>query len=770
MTTPLRQLLDQFRDVAKTQREKGDYFERLAVSFLKIDPGMVQECEDAWLLSDWAKAHGVPANDIGVDVVAKIRGEDSFCAIQCKFYGEGKSIPKAELDKFISACGLKHFSRGLLIDTTGRPLSPNVIALFNDHNITSIGLDRLEESPIDWAAWLHTGETKLAPPKQLRPHQKEALAAVQEGLAEADRGKLIMACGTGKTFTGLKIAEAMAGAGKNVLILVPSLALMSQTIREWTIDSATPLRSFAVCSDAAVGKRRKDSDDLAEIELHDLDYPATTNAAKLASRSSYPAPDRMTVVFSTYQSIQVISEAQKFHGFPEFDLIICDEAHRTTGATLAGEDESNFVKIHNQDFIAGRKRIYMTATPRVYGDAVKAKANEASAELASMDDETIYGPTLFTRGFGWAVENGLLTDYKVLVLAVDEGMVSTGVQNRLADGSNELKLDDATKIIGCYKALTKTGLTGELLTDPLPMHRALAFCKTIESSKTIRTEFANVVSEYLASDEGQEAMGDHAPLECQLHHVDGTMGAKDRNAHLDWLKEDAGETSARILTNARCLSEGVDVPALDAILFMHPRKSQIDVVQSVGRVMRRAPGKNMGYVILPIGVPAGVTPEQALDDNERYKVVWQILNALRSHDERFDAKLNQADLGVDISDKIEVIAVSHKLPGDKKPAKPKANIGGEGGGADDGEPGDGDSKPRKPAGTGQTAFEFDEFPAPSWPRSSRNAGGAIIGRIGQATLPALPKPISPASPRWCKSLTRPKARPLQASLPKSAMI
>ena len=712
MSTPLRQLLDQFRDVSKTQREKGDYFERLAVAFLKADPGMKQEYEDAWLLGDWAKANGVNAKDIGVDVVAKIRGEDSFCAVQCKFYGEGRSIAKGELDKFISACGLKHFSRGLLIDTTGRPLSPNATALFDDLNITSIGLDRLEESPIDWGLWLKTGETKVAAPKELRPHQSEALTAVQEGLAQADRGKLIMACGTGKTFTGLKIAEAMAGPGKTVLILVPSLALMSQTIREWTIDSATPLRSYAVCSDAAVGKRRKDSDDLAEIELHDLDYPATTNAAKLASRSSHPAPDRMTVVFSTYQSIQVISEAQKLHGFPEFDLIICDEAHRTTGATLAGEDESNFVKIHNQDFISGQKRLYMTATPRVFGDAVKAKANEASAELASMDDETIYGETLFTRGFGWAVENGLLTDYKVLVLAVDEGMVSTGVQNRLADGTNELKLDDATKIIGCYKALTKTGIKGDLLTDPLPMHRALAFCKDIKSSQLVRTEFANVVSEYLASDEGQEAMGDTALLSCELHHVDGTMGAKERNAHLDWLKEDAGETTARILSNARCLSEGVDVPALDAILFMHPRKSQIDVVQSVGRVMRRAPGKNMGYVILPIGVPAGVTPEQALDDNERYKVVWQILNALRSHDERFDARLNQADLGVDISDKIEVIAVSNTLPGTKKPAKPKADIGGQHGGAggkDDGELGDGDSKPRKPAGPDQIAFEFDEF-------------------------------------------------------------
>lgn len=707
MTTPLRQLLAQFREASRTEREKGNYFERLAVAFIKHDPGMGQEYEDAWLYTDWAKAHGVAANDIGVDAVAKIRGEDSFCAIQCKFYAEGRSIPKAELDKFLSACGMKWFSRGLIIETTGMDFTANATALFDDLNVTTLGLDRLEDSPLDWAAWFQRDEVKVAAPKQLRPHQEQALAAVQDGLAEADRGKLIMACGTGKTFTGLKIAEAMVGAGGVALVLVPSLALMSQTIREWTIDSATSLRSFAVCSDAQVGKRRRNADDVMEVELHDLDYPATTNAVKLASRAGHPAPDRMTVVFSTYQSIQVISDAQKLHGFPEFDLIICDEAHRTTGATLAGEDESNFVKIHNQDFIAGRKRIYMTATPRVFGDAVKAKANEASAELASMDDEALYGKTLFTRGFGWAVENGLLTDYKVLVLAVDEAMVSSGVQNRLADGGSELKLDDATKIIGCYKALIKSGLKEELAGDGQPMRRALAFCKDIAASKLIRTEFQAVVSEYLASDEGQAALGDTDPLTCDLHHVDGTMGAKERNFHLDWLKEDDQE-ACRILSNARCLSEGVDVPALDAILFMHPRKSQIDVVQSVGRVMRRAEGKHMGYVILPIGVPAGMTPEEALNDNERYKVVWQILNALRSHDERFDAVINRADLGVDVSDHIEVIAVSDKLPNRKKAENASIGIGQGGASRDEGERSDGDSKPQA-APEFQPAFAFDEF-------------------------------------------------------------
>lgn len=709
MSTPLRQLLAQYRAASKSEREKGTYFERLSLAFLKNDPGMVNEYEDAWTFTDWAKANRLDGKDIGIDLVAKIRGEDGYCAIQCKFYADGYRIQKGDIDSFLSSSQTKPFARGLVIETTGAGWSSNAEVMLEPLNVTRIGLDRLEESPIDWTAWFQRDEIKIAAPKELRPHQRDALAAVRAGLKDADRGKLIMACGTGKTFTGLKIAEAMAGPGKTVLVLVPSLALMSQTIREWTIDSAIPLRSYAVCSDSQVGKRRRDQDDIAEVDLHDLDYPATTNAARLASKASHPAAERMTVVFSTYQSIQVISDAQKLNGFPEFDLIICDEAHRTTGATLAGEDESNFVKIHQQVFITGKKRLYMTATPRVFGDAVKSKASEVSAELASMDDAALYGETLFARGFGWAVENGLLTDYKVLVLAVDEGMVSGGVQNRLADGTSELKLDDATKIIGCYKALIKSGLRDELAGDGQPMRRAIAFCKDIASSKLIRSEFQAVISEYLASDEGMEALGDAEALECQLRHVDGTMGAKERSAQLDWVKEEHGEPAARILSNARCLSEGVDVPALDAILFMHPRKSQIDVVQSVGRVMRRAEGKRMGYVILPIGVPAGMTPEEALNDNERYKVVWQILNALRSHDERLDAQLNQADLGVDISGKIEVIAVSNKLPvRGKKKGGDGPNIGAGGGGTDEGEGTGGDSSPR-PDPEGQGAFTFDEF-------------------------------------------------------------
>ncbi len=458
---------------------------------------------------------------------------------------------------------------------------------------------------------------------------------------------------------------------------------MAQTVREWNNDTGLPMRSFAVCSDIQVGTRRKyaGKDDIAEISTTDLEIPATTDPQKLGIAMANRQPRSaggLSVVFATYQSIQVIAEAQKKHAVPHFDLIVCDEAHRTTGATLAGTEESNFVKVHDNDIIAGDKRLYMTATPRIFSDAVVQRAREVEASLASMDDEKLFGPIFHYLSFGKAVEQRLLSDYKVVVLKIDEGTISAAVQSALADESNELQLDDATKIIGCYKALAKQGLKEDLRTDPGPMRRALAFCRSIKSSKLIESEFTRVVDEYIEQERDREGQ-EQAFLPCEVEHIDGTFRAKERGRLLDWLRDDSQETGCRILTNARVLSEGVDVPALDAILFLHPRKSQIDVVQAVGRVMRRAEGKKLGYVVLPVGIPAGVPPEEALKDNKRFQVIWQILNALRAHDERLDAVINQGGLGQDISDRIEIVTVVDQLPSARKPAGEKIDIGGRAG-------------------------------------------------------------------------------------------
>ena len=650
--TPLDRLLESYRAATISERDKGTAFEKLVAAWLVADPVQSKRFAQVELWSDWARRRELDRTDTGIDLVGMLHN-GGFAAIQCKFFDVHRRIRKEDIDTFISASAKPAFAERLIVETTDMPWSPNAETMLHGQTIPTavIGLRDLRESQVDWSAFAATGDIGRPDPKTLRQDQVEALEAVRAGLANADRGKLIMACGTGKTLTGLRIAEDLSGSGGHVLFLVPSLALMAQTVREWCADALVPLTAFAVCSDTQVGRRRRSRHDVAELEVTDLAFPATTDAASLARVVAASQAGSMRVVFATYQSISVIAAAQASHGLPEFDLIVCDEAHRTTGVTFTGEDQSNFVKVHDNEAIRGRKRLYMTATPRIYGENAKSKARDTHAVLASMDNPDLYGEVLFHHGFARAVESGILTDYRVIVLVMDEGQVSTAVQKRLADENTELVLDDATKIVGCWKALSKTGLTGTAVDDPEPMRRALAFCRSIDSSKLVRNEFEQVVAEFQAEIGDEERNG----VFCEVRHVDGTYNARERGQRLDWLKEDAGTNVCRVLSNARCLTEGVDVPALDAILFLHPRNSQIDVVQAVGRVMRRAPDKRMGYVILPVGIPPGVSAEVALGDNEKYRVVWQILNALRAHDERLDAVINQGGLGQDIGSRIAIV-------------------------------------------------------------------------------------------------------------------
>ena len=658
----LQRAFDTIRQNAANKVESGTTFEQLAKVFFENDATQKQQYSKVWHYKDWTKERPEYQNkDMGIDLVAKLRDEDGYCAIQCKFYQPGQVIAKTDLDSFISASSTSDFTRLVLIDTSTQSIGVNAQSVLDnlDKGYNRIQLSELEESRIDWTSYINDGSVRLHSKKTLRDDQRFALEEIKKGLAEGDRGKMIMACGTGKTFTSLRIAEDITGAGKLVLYMVPSLALMSQTVREWKNDAAEDLTAFSACSDDRVGKRRA-ADDQIEVNLNDLAFPATTDARKLAEQIKGANKSRMTVVFSTYHSIDVISQSQHEYGLDKFDLIICDEAHRTTGATLVGEDESNFIKIHSDDNIKGKKRLYMTATPRIYGEKARKKEDEGEVALASMDDEDIFGKTLIHRSFGWAVENNLLTDYKVAVLMMDEQIVSDNVQKAFVDGG-EMKLDDATKMVGCYKALAKIGISSrsdDESPDKEPMKRALAFCQNIHFSKIFSDKFSNVVNEYIKNEKiSKEHKTD---LEVQLEHVDGTFNAEQRNEKLSWLKEDTDENVCRVLSNVRCLSEGVDVPALDAIMFVHPRKSQIDVVQSVGRVMRKAEGKKLGYVIIPVAVAPGVSPEQALNNNERYKVIWQILNALRAHDERFDSTINKIGLGEDVSDRIEIIDATSK--------------------------------------------------------------------------------------------------------------
>ncbi|MEN8400986.1 DEAD/DEAH box helicase [Acinetobacter towneri] len=685
-------LINIYRTTAKTEREKGTYFELLCIKYFENEPFYADLFTKIQTYSEWAKEQGLTGKDTGIDLVATTK-ENKFHAIQCKLYDADSTVSKGEINSFLAAASKTYFERRIIVSTTHKWSDNALQTLENqDPPVTKIDLETLAQSAIDWSKFAEKKEVILKTKKQLRDHQKAALTNVKIGLYEQklERGKLIMACGTGKTFTSLKIAEECAGKGKRVLFLVPSLSLLSQTLTEWTQESTTPLHSYAVCSDNEIGKKKNHSViDAVTTLAHELQYPATTNAKKLAENvESNHDDEHMTVVFSTYHSINTVSDAQNDEGMGEFDLIICDEAHRTTGSTHDSEDDSNFVKIHDAGFILGKKRLYMTATPRIFSDDVKNNATDFT--LFSMDDEKLFGETLYTINFSEAVKRGLLVDYKVIVLTVDSDTIIKKIGSTITENS-EIVVDDAARIVGCWKALSKQGIHSDVEEDTAPMQRALAFCQVIDQTAKARkhqvssTRIANIFQTVVEAYQEAEALEGNEishRLICEAQHVDGGMGADLKEQKLNWLKatpepqvdENGVERPiCRVLSNVRCLSEGVDVPALDAVLFLTPRSSQVDVVQSVGRVMRLAPNKKRGYVILPVVIPPGVEPHKALDDNQTYKVVWQVLNALRSHDDRFDAMINKMDLtGIDRS-KMEVIAIT-----DKVAAKAKKKAAGKG--------------------------------------------------------------------------------------------
>lgn len=672
-------LLHQLRTTALHTRDQGDRLERLTKEFLTKDSIQSRLYKKVYLWKDWDGRENF--GDIGIDLVAE-NVDGGVTAIQCKFYDEHSTIAKEHIDSFISASGRKPFTHRIIVSTTDK-WSKNAEKMLEEQRfpVQRMGLQTFRDSNIDWSTYSldDPGEQQVGykPHKELRPHQDIAITRTLKGLQKDDRGQLIMACGTGKTFTAIRLAEKFAeqnGGHARVLFMVPSLALMSQSISEFSNEIEGPFHAYAVCSDSKVGREKKRGGanaDLADLRVEDLQLPATTDGAELAAAmNANPLDEGLEVVFSTYHSIDAVSEAQAA-GIGEFDLIICDEAHRTTGVTLADESESNFVKIHDDNWVAGRKRVYMTATPKIFNEDTKFQASEKAAVLCSMDDVDTFGVPFYRIGFGEAVEKGLLTDYKVLVLGVSESQIATSFQNLLADESNELAIDDVAKLVGCWNGLAKRR-SGELEAsfgdDLEPMKRAVAFSRSIKDSQKIEREFEDLVRINLRNRENDDPTDD---LGVQVRHIDGGFNAQSRAELLNWLKQEPNEEGpiCRILTNARCLTEGVDVPNLDAVLFLNPRNSMVDVIQAVGRVMRRAEGKKYGYIILPIAIPDGMSTAQALSDNKRYKVVWQVLQALRAHDERMDATIHQIELNASDPESIIVQTV------DLAPKKEKDSIG-----------------------------------------------------------------------------------------------
>jgi len=656
-------ILNKFRKESFSERDKGFRFERLMQAYLKSTAIYAGIFEEVWLWMEFPYHDQFGGKDIGIDLVAKTF-ENEYWAIQCKCFAEKSYINKPDVDSFLSTSGktfdvdgeVISFSQRLWISTTNKWNSVAELTIKNQTPpVIRINLIDLESDDVDWGKLERGiyGKGSRPAPFELKEHQQNAINKTHEYLKTHERGKLIMACGTGKTFTSLKIAENETNNNGLILFLVPSIALLGQTLRAWSQQATEPINAVCICSDAQVSKQEEKNDDNS-ISVLDLALPASTDTNYIVHQLNGIKKKRkngMTVVFSTYQSIEVISKAQSqllsftHNEYGIFDLIICDEAHRTTGVTLKGTEESAFVKVHDNSFIKAKKRIYMTATPRLYNDAAQTKAKENDAILCSMDDPILYGDEIYRIGFGEAVEKDLLTDYKVLILAVGEKDITPALQKVITNEDGTISTDDASKFVGCINALSKRVLGDEGLiktTDPLPMRRAVAFCSTIKASKTTAQVFTDCKDAYMydVSEKDKKVI-----VDVVAHHVDGTMSATKRDEELMWLKaQPENEMECRMLTNARCLSEGVDVPSLDAVVFVSPKNSQVDVVQSVGRVMRKSEGKNYGYIIIPVVIPENVEGDTVLEKHVNFKVVWTVLNALRAHDDRFNAEVNKIEL------------------------------------------------------------------------------------------------------------------------------
>ena len=623
--------LQEIRQNSKSQKEKGLAFERLTAALLESLPEY--GFQKIWSYSDWPEREqslGLAGTDLGIDLVGQ-RKDRTLCAIQCKCHDPKYKVSRKDITNFLVESAKKSFQSRILVATS--PWNENAEKALHGQWVPVQRIDfdsDLAPVPISWDGT----RPKIKPEtRKILPLQQEALDKAKNHFSVEDRGVLQMACGTGKTFVSLKIMENLLSNPKmpqRVLFCAPSLALVSQAHREWLRfrDPAKDMNTLIVCSDRSAGKAG--ANDISPLEL--TCPPTTDPEALMQAQQSLPKNIRLAV-FCTYQSLPVIQKAQKDFGFPKFGIVICDEAHRTAGRINQDDAGNNlftdFQLIHDGNAIRSHKRLYMTATPRIYNLGTKnhfqrqAEKAASNAWLLDMQEDEIYGQKFHTLGFPKAVEAGMLSDFKVIVLCMDKH--DSRLDQSGLIGADGRVLSDIGKTAGTLMAVTGHAID-EMEKSPDPMKRVVAFAKDIARSKKfqrdlegpdIRNGFPQIIQNVITD------------------HVDGTHTSLDRNRKLRALRDT--DTDTHILCNAKLLTEGIDVPALDAVIFLDARQSQVDVVQATGRVMRRAPGKKYGYVVIPVVVPMQIeNPEKYLEFNhEGFKVVWQVLSAMRSHDDHF---------------------------------------------------------------------------------------------------------------------------------------
>ena len=602
-----------YRSLDVDPSKRGKQFEHFTKWFLKNDPEWSTQVDQIWLWEEYPERWGV---DCGIDLVFQHKNGESW-AVQAKCYSPNHDITKHDVDKFLSESNRKGIDKRLLIATTDR-IGKNAMQVCEaqEKNVVRFLLSDFERSEIEYPLRyedLHKAKRKEAP--KPFPDQLEAISQVAEKFQDADRGQLIMACGTGKTFTTLWIKEELAS--NRTLVLLPSLCLLSQTLREWTFAASRPFDVLCVCSDETVGKRGAD-----EIihSVSELAFPVTSDTEEIRK---FLENDGDKVIFSTYHSSPLVADAQTHQGVPAFDFVVADEAHRCTGKV-----SSAFSTVLDNNRIIATKRLFATATPRTYTTSVKKAAEERGIEVVGMDDEAVFGKVMYSLPFGKAIRKNLLTDYRIVIIGVDSPMIAEWIKNRefiKTDTGIENDAESMAAQIGLIKAIKDYDLK-----------RVLSFHSRISRAELFKDDMHQVL-DWISEE--------HRPSgELWTDFVSGAMPTDRRRQKLDYLKG-LGLNQRGLLTNARCLSEGVDVPSLDGVAFIDPKKSQVDIVQAVGRAIRLSADKKFGTIVIPVFIEQGDDAVASIEASN-FKPVWDVLNAIKAHDEELSQQLDTIRTGL----------------------------------------------------------------------------------------------------------------------------
>jgi len=650
--------LDLYQSLDADPLKRGKQFEHFVKWFLQNDPEWQTQVEQVWLWDEWPGRWGA---DCGIDLVFQHKDGKNW-AVQAKCYSPDYYITKPDVDTFLAESLRKEIIAHRLLIATTDHIGQNPRKACDDHGVVRFMLSDFERAALDYPAnFAALPQAKRKPRPEPRDHQFEARTTVVLGLQSADRGQLIMACGTGKTYVTLWIMEALGA--QLTLVLVPSLGLLSQSLREWTFAAATPFEVLCVCSDQTVGAKGHDE---AIHSVADLAFPVTSDAEEV---KRFLSGTGNRVVFSTYQSSSVIAAAQADPAIPAFDLAVADEAHR-----CAGKVGSDFTAILDNTQIRSKKRLFATATPRTYSSTVHKAAEDRGVEVVGMDNAALFGEVLYALPFGKAIERKLLTDYRVVIIGVDDPTIAQWIANRelvslspprpSGEGRGEGAFHDQKETRAATNTLlpppgegwdegrqdefhqqankpTQTRQTdSESLAAQIgllkaikdyDLKRIISFHSRVNRAETFATDIQQTM-EWI-SDE-------HRPSgTLRTDFVSGNMPANKRKIKLDQLKA-LGADERGVLSNARCLSEGVDVPSLDGVAFIDPRSSQVDIIQAVGRAIRLSQDKKAGTIVLPVFIAAGENAEDTIEASN-FKPIWEVLDALKAHDDVLACELDQ---------------------------------------------------------------------------------------------------------------------------------